>query len=211
MPQVEVRAGDQIILLGSTDGNGIVNVAASDKRTGERASTRITLSSGLSEREIKNIIDRGVASRVQTAAIPAAAAPPAAANRRAPVAPAPKPAPMPAPAMIEDDEDALIPIESDFGAAMDDLRADLLDDTPGDLAAEPLEVDPDATTQPDLETSAPSTEFPAAPIRSNEVMLSEDDLAALDTSDLDAATAEKDSLFDTSGVDLSAGDPEPRD
>ncbi len=191
--------------------DGIVNVTASDKRTGERASTRITLSSGLSEREIQNIIDRGVASRVQTAALPAAAAPGAAANRRAPAAPVSKPVPMPAPAaMIEDDEDALIPIESDFGDPGDDLDADLLAETPGDLAAESLEVDPDATTQPELATSAPSNERPAAPIRANEVELSEEDLAALDTSDLDAMD-EEDSLFDTSSADLSAGDPEPRD
>ena len=47
--------------------DGIVNVTASDSATGQQASTRITLSSGLSEHEIENIIDRGVASRVQTA------------------------------------------------------------------------------------------------------------------------------------------------
>jgi hypothetical protein len=118
---------------------------------------------------------------------------------------------MPAPAaMIEDDEDALIPIESDFGDPGDDLDADLLAETPGDLAVESLEVDPDATTQPELATSAPSNERPAAPIRANEVELSEEDLAALDTSDLDAMD-EEDSLFDTSGADLSAGEPESRD
>ena len=77
---------------------------------------------------------------------------------------------MPAPAaMIEDDEDALIPIESDFGDPGDDLDADLLAETPGDLAVESLEVDPDATTQPELAASAPSNERPAAPIRANEV------------------------------------------
>src|SRR5438093_728197 len=75
--------------------DGIVNVTASDKKTGERASTRITLSSGLSETEIKNIIDRGVASRVQTSAIGATAGGPAPAGavKRRPPTPPPTPAP----------------------------------------------------------------------------------------------------------------------
>ena len=50
--------------------DGIVNVTARDRATGEAASTRITLSSGLSESEISEIMDRGVADRVETAKIP---------------------------------------------------------------------------------------------------------------------------------------------
>jgi len=46
--------------------DGIVNVKALDRATGEAASTRITLSSGLSEGEIQDIVDRGVADRVET-------------------------------------------------------------------------------------------------------------------------------------------------
>jgi molecular chaperone DnaK len=75
--------------------DGIVNVTASDKRTGQRASTRITLSSGLSESEIANIIDRGVADRVQTAAV-AEPAKPVAEAKPAAAKPAAKPAPKPA-------------------------------------------------------------------------------------------------------------------
>jgi hypothetical protein len=41
-------------------------VKALDQATGEVASTRITLSSGLSEGEIQDIVDRGVADRVTT-------------------------------------------------------------------------------------------------------------------------------------------------
>ena len=55
--------------------DGIVNVTARDRSTGEAASTRITLSSGLSESEISSIINRGVADRVTTDNIPAASAP----------------------------------------------------------------------------------------------------------------------------------------
>jgi molecular chaperone DnaK len=46
--------------------DGIVNVMASDPVTGETASTRITLSSGLSDDEIRNIIDRDRAADVHT-------------------------------------------------------------------------------------------------------------------------------------------------
>jgi hypothetical protein len=189
--------------------DGIVNVTASDKRTGQQASTRITLSSGLSEREIKNIIDRGVASRVKTAAAPVTSAPAPAPQRRtptAPPAPAPRhaaqPAPLPAPAMIDDEADALIPLEAD------ELEVGLLDETPVDLDAEPLAVVPDAITQPELEASASGPERPAASLRANEVELSEEDLAALDTSDLDVLVERDDSMFDTSGADLTTNDSE---
>ena len=50
------------------DTDGIVNVTARDRATGEQASTRITLSSGLSDTEMKAILDRGVADRVATVA-----------------------------------------------------------------------------------------------------------------------------------------------
>jgi len=61
--------------------DGIVNVTAADPETGQQASTRITLSSGLSESEIKNIIEKGRTEDVEVRAnAPAASAPPAAAR-----------------------------------------------------------------------------------------------------------------------------------
>ena len=201
--------------------DGIVNVTASDKRTGQQASTRITLSSGLSEREIKNIIDRGVASRVQTAMIAAApgvaapavprpapdakpAAPRAAAHAAAP-APVRAPAPAPAPPAIIEEDDSLIPMpEEDLLSDGDDLGSDDL-----------LEVEPDAITQSELDAAAqapaPPPRAPAPQIAgpADEIELSEADLAALDTSDLELADGE--SLFDTSGADLTESDPETRD
>jgi hypothetical protein len=193
--------------------DGIVNVTASDKRTGQQASTRITLSSGLSEREIKNIIDRGVASRVQTAPLAAPSAGPAPIAK--PARPAAKPAALrtgsctaarreagagrsaPCPAEDEDD-DALIPVpELEVGDGSTDLESDLLAD-PEAAADDLLEVDPESVTQPDLDAT-PQPE------------LSDDDLAGLDTSDLDAVMepfVEADSLFDKSGADLTETDPE---
>jgi molecular chaperone DnaK len=55
--------------------DGIVNVTARDQETGKQSSTRITLSSGLSEGELKSIIEEGRTDRVQTAAPPAGARP----------------------------------------------------------------------------------------------------------------------------------------
>ena len=55
--------------------DGIVNVTARDQETGKQSSTSITLSSGLSESELKSIIEEARTDRVQTA--------PPAASRRA--------------------------------------------------------------------------------------------------------------------------------
>jgi molecular chaperone DnaK len=116
--------------------DGIVNVKALDRATGEVASTRITLSSGLSEGEIQDIVDRGVADRVAThGAIP--------------------------PGLVEDREledpacDDLVPLEATRSSdlAPDELELDLSSDTIGgpapgteleasdDDGAELLEVD----------------------------------------------------------------------
>jgi len=48
------------------DTDGIVNVTARDRATGEEASTRLTLSSGLSDNELESIMQKGVADRVAT-------------------------------------------------------------------------------------------------------------------------------------------------
>jgi molecular chaperone DnaK len=50
--------------------DGIVSVTARDRETGKQASTRITLSSGLSEGEIRTIIDEGRTNRVKANVTP---------------------------------------------------------------------------------------------------------------------------------------------
>ena len=159
---------------------------------------------------------------MQTAAIPAAPSPAAAPDRprrsRPPqdraaaraAAPAPAPAPVRAPAptpvapAIVEEDDALIPMpEDDLLADGDDLGSDDL-----------LEVEPEEITQSELgSVAAPPPQPVAAPEiarPADEIELSEADLAALDTSDLEPL-AEGESLFDTSGADLTEADPEPRD
>ncbi len=62
-----LRSEVRIDVTFEIDADGIVNVTAADQRTGEAASTRITLSSGLAEQEIEKIIEQDVAGRVATA------------------------------------------------------------------------------------------------------------------------------------------------
>ncbi|CAM9218652.1 unnamed protein product [Discosporangium mesarthrocarpum] len=62
-----LRSDVKIDVTFEIDADGIVNVTAADQRTGEAASTQITLSSGLAEQEIEKIIEQDVAGRVATA------------------------------------------------------------------------------------------------------------------------------------------------
>jgi molecular chaperone DnaK len=61
-----LRADVKIDVTFEIDADGIVNVTASDPATGEAASTRISLSSGLGEEQIEHLIQEDVAGRVQT-------------------------------------------------------------------------------------------------------------------------------------------------
>ena len=63
----KARRGEvEIDVTFEIDTDGIVRVTARDRRTGEEASTRITLSSGLSESEIQSIIEKSNNDRVET-------------------------------------------------------------------------------------------------------------------------------------------------
>lgn len=73
--QTGKRGEVEIEVTFEIDTDGIVNVTARDRGTGEEASTRITLSSGLSENEMSDILERGVADRVETVEAEPLAAP----------------------------------------------------------------------------------------------------------------------------------------
>jgi len=62
-----LRADVKIDVTFEIDADGIVNVTASDQATGQAASTQITLSSGLDEDQIEQIVEQDVAGRVETA------------------------------------------------------------------------------------------------------------------------------------------------
>ena len=151
--------------------DGIVNVTACDQETGQRASTQITLSSGLSEEEIGQIIDKGRTARVRSDA--AGADSPAAASSPAPPA---------------DEERSgeleLLPDAGDLLEEPSDLEIDDGDDETM-LGADEEEADPNAATQPDLEPFAMS----AAPETAGEVEFEAADLEATAAEDLSRARA----------------------
>jgi molecular chaperone DnaK len=63
----KTRRGEvEIDVTFEINADGIVNVTARDRGTGKQASTRITLSSGLSENEVHDIIEEARTDRVQT-------------------------------------------------------------------------------------------------------------------------------------------------
>jgi molecular chaperone DnaK len=126
--------------------DGIVNVTACDQETEQQASTQITLSSGLSEQELSQIMDEGRTDRVRSSGTddgdPQASAL----------------ASSPAPPLEEEPaaELALLPDAADslFGEA-----SDLEIDDEGEAAApgaeaEEEDADPNAATQPDQEPLA---------------------------------------------------------
>ncbi len=64
----KARRGEvEIDVTFAIDSDGLVRVTACDRATGQQASTEITLSSGLSEEEIEDILEKGDTDRVQTA------------------------------------------------------------------------------------------------------------------------------------------------
>jgi len=56
--RIGYRCEVQIQVTFEIDPNGIVNVSATDIETGQRASTTISLSSGLTEQDIRTAIDK---------------------------------------------------------------------------------------------------------------------------------------------------------
>jgi len=65
-----LRSDVKIDVTFEIDADGIVNVTAADQATGEEASTRITLSSGLADEQIEKLIEQDIAGRVETPASP---------------------------------------------------------------------------------------------------------------------------------------------
>ena len=199
--------------------DGIVNVTACDQETGQQASTQITLSSGLSEEEISQIIDDGRTERVRTSDATAADSP-------APVA-ASSPAPPAEEELSEDLE--LLPDQEDLLEEAPDLEIDEEDySSPLAAEAEEEDADPNAATQPELEPLA----VDSAPEIAAEVELETDDLRAtaadnlqeiqppvgdsgIQIDDMDGSPDDElevqtgaESLFDTPGADLSQPDDE---
>ncbi len=188
--------------------DGIVNVTAADRATGQQASTRITLSSGLSERELQTIIETARTDRLVSPDESAAPAPetpdeelilleddvvvharpqaPAPRPERAAVAPA-RPAPRqrpepPAPVDLGEEDDPTDP------GLLDGGRDDLLPDDPIELTDLSLAAD----TDPELSDEEAATDpYP-------------DDMAPTC-----ASAEERASLFDADASDLAGPEEDP--
>ncbi len=196
--------------------DGIVNVTARDRETGAQASTRITLSSGLSERELEKILEEHRTERVQTEEIPAAgrgvlgavklvstpvrSVPEA--RERSPRPAARPPVPTPAPlSAFDDDVGDLEPIDDD--------RPRLV--APPEDDEELLDIDLDPRTAEDPIHAAVSDEdLIDATLDASESLFDDGDdapeLTEADPIELDGATPDT-TLFETPGVDLSVTHP----
>jgi molecular chaperone DnaK len=161
--------------------DGIVNVTARDRETGQQSSTRITLSSGLSEGEIRDIIDEGRTDRVRTNPAPDTevlgsvslvsrpvsvrqareALEPAAERPARPAAPAPAPVAPAATAPAAAVPAAAAPAD-ELEVYPDDETGEELDLLPDD-EDEPVDLElADAATRPDLDSGPPSATTDAA-------------------------------------------------
>jgi molecular chaperone DnaK len=144
--------------------DGIVNVTACDQETGQQASTQITLSSGLSEAEIGQIIDEGRTDRLHSSAAaetqaPAPEAPPTPVAAPAPEAPAPQAAASLAPPAEEElsDELDLLPEPDDLLEEPAELEVDDEDDVEAlgiETDGDEEDADPNAATQPEMQPLA---------------------------------------------------------
>ena len=215
--------------------DGIVNVTARDQETGKQSSTSITLSSGLSEGELKSIIEAARTERVQTASPAAArpALPPAPARRAAgersprgpaapvqspptPVAAPRKPArPAPEPEVTEPELEvarpAFAPAPIPNGPPADGFAPADFDVSPDEAATDEHLVF-DATTRQ-------GSDLVPDPVDDSLELLDDGDLAArapeIDLVDTESVTADGDpatrGLFDEPGTDLSTlPDPDAR-
>ncbi len=229
------RRGEvQIDVTFEINTDGIVNVTASDKNTGEQASTRITLTSGLSEGEIADIMDRGVASRVVTAELDEGTPqtdPAALGIEDADTdVPSLEVADTDVPSLEVDDDDISL-LETDEDDALVPMAREANIDVAAIESAPPLAPEPptDALLQtaPDLEITDPVASDPlASPAEESalpldaavDIELGDDEIADLasdlDTADLDLIAGPEDeggSLFDSPGVDLSESENKTRD
>jgi hypothetical protein len=180
------RSDVKIDVTFEIDADGLVNVTASDQATGQQASTQITLSSGLGDEQIEQIIKDDVAGRVATAgADDLVAAPDATSEVEAELD---NPAPPAAPTPIIPEEGPEKP--SLFGDGSEDFSVgrpdDLIDLTETDEADLEL-MDDDELIQLTSEPSPP------------------DDFISLDTP-VDLIEEDEDGFFDTSGDDLAEPD-----
>jgi molecular chaperone DnaK (HSP70) len=167
------------------DADGLVNVTASDQATGQQASTQITLSSGLDNERIEEIIQEDVAGRVTTAGSADLVAAPNVSDQSVAEAESATPETASSPPQLEEPPEE----PSLFGDGSTDFSLGRPDDL----------VDLSEVEGPDLDLMDDDEliQLAAEPIAPHDVI-------SLDTPvDL---PEEDDGFFETSGDDLSAPD-----
>jgi hypothetical protein len=226
----KARRGEvEIDVTFEINADGIVEVTACDPETGEKASTSITLSSGLSDGDMQEILERDRTARVRSASpasesagatraelepvpedeLPLPEAPPAAASPapEAEAAPPPRPAAAAPAAPAE-------PIEElDTGGDEEDLET--LDDLElGDLADQAeMDLDvvaedrTDAVSIPDLDGDPEEQ----VPLGDSELQRRAEEAGAAPPAEASGEGEDaKSELFDTSNTNLSGDDDENR-
>jgi len=200
------RSDVKIDVTFEIDADGLVNVTASDQATGQEASTQITLSSGLGEEQIEEMIEQDVAGRVTTAGMdtPVGEAPasndldladeipelPVAPPAADPAAQAVAPEPEPVDDSLFGDGSADLSVGRGSDPALDDAH-DLIDLSEGD------DADLDLMDDDELDQLA------SQPVTETQTVAGDNEISLDDPVE---APAENDDLFDTSGEDLAAPD-----
>jgi molecular chaperone DnaK len=174
----KARRGEvEIDVTFSIDSDGLVLVTACDRATGQQASTEITLSSGLSEAEIEDILERGDTDRVHTATpeeVDSASAPHA------------TPEPELDGGLLEEDGDELDELETDDDDALELMEG--VETPPAELRGSALDMEePEGAPDDPVPLETPAASAAAA--------------GAVATADDDAA---RDAYLGDAGEDLTA-------
>jgi molecular chaperone DnaK len=173
------------------DADGIVNVTAADPATGQAASTSISLSGGLSDEDMEEILEQDPTARVAAAATPDGSD-----SRTAASAPAP----------VAADEEIVLLEETH-----DELDLDLeLDDDANDGDLELISDDLSALAAESNDSAGSSVMDPNA-VSISDLDGEPDELVPLGNAALEVNVNEgnaREDLFDSSNKDLSADDDE---
>jgi molecular chaperone DnaK len=210
------RGGVCIDVTFEINADGIVEVTARDRETGREASTRITLSSGLSECEIEQILEEKRTERVRTEEIPAAGREVLGAVklvstplRSVPEARERPRRPAPAPAEAPTDELPLLDGGLPLTAGGDEPEIEL----PPVEEEEFLDIGLDALQAPAAGAgAAPDEDAIEASLDASESLFDDGDeapeLTEAMVGEFDGATPDP-TLFETPGTDLAAGARRP--
>jgi molecular chaperone DnaK len=202
------RSDVKIDVTFEIDADGLVNVTASDQATGQEASTQITLSSGLGEDQIEEMIEQDVAGRVTTAGLDTARA------GGMPAVDVPTPNEIPAlPVAPVAGEPAIAAAADEPVEEQESLFGDSSVDHSLEHANDLIDLSESEDAEPDLMDNDELDQLASQP-RAPEDSMPDDNVISLDDpvdGPLDGPIddlEQDDGFFDTSGEELAAPDGE---